>query len=139
LQVLDIYGTILATENPDNELPPRRGFDALVSICKERNVILVTASDANINNHKADLVASGIDLAVFDNFYQLAQLPFKDFGWILQDYQIQPQELLVVGDSDKDIEGARAVGAQFYRVQRFEFYRDYQTIESFDAVTSLLS
>ncbi len=124
---LDIYGTVLAANDPDNELPPRTGIGEFFSMCRERGVKVVSASDADTENVKIDLVESGVDTGWFDRFYRLNQLPHKDFSGIIGDYDILPEELLVIGDSDKDIGGAIRIGACYLRVPEY-----FEHLDGFD-------
>ena len=124
---LDIYGTVLATADPDNELPPRLGIEEFVKKCKERGVKVVTASDASLDVLKIDLVDSGVKLEWFDEFFQLDETP-KDFSRIIGFYDILPRELFVVGDRwKKDIEGAAKIGAYSLKVNEY-----YDTRDDFD-------
>lgn len=121
---LDIYGTILATDDEDNELPPRKGLEAFLDKCDDRGIKVVSASDADLENLKIDLREAGVDIYRFDNLFCLDQYPYKDFLWIVKDYKIDPKELLVIGDSDKDIDGAKAIGARYFRVPEYKDKRD---------------
>lgn len=132
---LDIYGTVLATNDAENELPPRKGIERLFAKCKEQDIKIVTSSDANIENLKVDLRASfgKHNLAhlidQIDNYCLCAQPITKNFTPILKNYNISPWELLVIGDREKDTCGARDVGARWIKVPE---YYDYEDIDSFD-------
>jgi len=132
---LDIYGTILATDDPENLLLPRKGFSSLVAKCKSKDIKIVSTSDAFITNVQIDLSESKINLSIFDKFYMLNQSPFKNFSQVVKDYHIQPQELLVIGDSAKDINGAKTINSQYYIVPEYR-----TTSKEFDlsVITSLL-
>ena len=120
---LDIYGTILATEDPENLLKPRKGLEKFFDKCKAKGIKVVASSDADTTNIKIDLKESGANVAKFDRFYELKQAP-KDFSVIIKDYGINPKELLVVGDSDKDIEGAINCKAGHFRVPEYKNLED---------------
>lgn len=124
---LDIYGTVLATDDPDNELPPRRGLESFFQDCKNKKIKIVSASDNDITNTRIDLEESGVDPSHFDKFYQLDQYPHKDFSQLLKDYDITAAELLVIGDSDKDIGGAVKIKANYLRVPEY-----YKHLDDFD-------
>jgi FMN phosphatase YigB (HAD superfamily) len=124
---LDIYGTVLATDDPDNELPPRRGIEEFFDERERRKIKVVSTSDADITTLKINLRESKVDVTRFDRFYCLNQLPCKDYSAIVRDYNITPKQLLVVGDSDKDINGAKACGAKQVRVPEY-----YNTRDNFD-------
>ena len=105
---LDIYGTVLASDDADNELPPRMGIEWLFNECKNRKIRIVSASDSNIDNVKIDLgdsfkVAKLEHLVdQFEKYYHLDDWP-KDFSEIIRDYSLSPEELLVIGNEDKDV------------------------------------
>ena len=116
---LDIYGTILATDDCDYCCPPRKGLEVFLDNCDKRIIKVVTSSDAFTGNVKNDLeiafrLAQGKRLSLyrFDNFFQLAQ-GLKDFSIIIGHYDIIPSELLVIGDNpNKDIYAALMPGAR---------------------------
>jgi len=37
---LDVYGTILATNDGNNEMPARKGFNEFLERCKQNNLIV---------------------------------------------------------------------------------------------------
>lgn len=123
---LDIYGTVLATDDPDNELPPRNGLEAFFDKCDIKGVKVVSSSDGAIDIVKINLQESGVDIDRFNKFYRLNQLP-KDFSLIVRDYNIISLELLVIGDSDKDIMGAMKYGACWIRVPEY-----FDKLDDFD-------
>ncbi len=115
---LDIYGTVLASEDAENLLPPRKGLEGFFRKCGDKRIKVVGASDADLINLKIDLKESGVNVEAFDRFYELKQTP-KDFSKIIKDYKINAEELLVIGDSDKDIDGARNSGACHFKVIQY--------------------
>ena len=115
---LDIYGTVLASEDAENILPARKGLEELFDRCESKGIKVVTASDASLINLKIDLKESGVNISKLDNFYELKQFP-KDFSGIIEDYGIESGELLVIGDSDKDINGAVNCKAKYFRVPEY--------------------
>ncbi len=122
---LDIYGTVLASDDPDNELPFRKGLEKFFDNCFSKKIKVVSSSDAPIETTKIDLQSAGLDTNKFDRFYQLNQLPRKDFSIIIGDYRIQPRELLVIGDNyGKDIMGAIEHGACFLQVPEYREHLD---------------
>jgi len=116
---LDIYGTILATDDFENRLSPRKGTEEFFEKCSAKEIKVVAASDANSDLVKIDLQESGVKLSRFDRFYELKDAP-KDFSSILEDYSIEASELLVIGDSDKDILGAKRINAKYFRVPEYK-------------------
>lgn|SRR3989344_4990379 len=116
---LDIYRTVLCGDDHDDELPARRGLEEFFDICDKRKIKVVSTSDADIKNVKIDLKQAGVNLDRFDNFYRLDQLYWKDFMFVVRDYGITPRNLLVIGDSYKDIEGAIRIGAFYLKVPEY--------------------
>lgn len=126
---LDVYGTILASDDSDNELPPRKGIEEFLDACHMRSIKVASCSDSNIVNVKIDLSACGVLINKFNYFFQLNQLPYKDFNIVLEHYKIDSRKLLVIGDSDKDINGAIKCDSLYVRVPEYFKGRD-----SFDFV-----
>lgn len=122
---LDIYGTVLSTIDADNVLPPREGIKDFFEMCKKRKILIASCSDADIDNVKIDLRETferrniSNVLNYFNNFLQLNQLPVKDFALVLRKYGISPNQLLVIGDSYKDIEGAIRIGSPYVKVNEY--------------------
>jgi FMN phosphatase YigB (HAD superfamily) len=124
----DIYGTILAINDPDNELPPRRGINDFLIKCSKLEIKNSTSSDAIIENQKIDLEETKVRLDLFNYFFQLDELPRKNFGKIIRHYKILPRELLVIGDDyNKDIMGAVEHGAKYLHVPQY-----YDRLDEFD-------
>jgi len=121
----DVYGTILATEDPDNNLRARKGFFDIVATCKELRVILVTASDNSVDLTKIDLTESSVPVEIFDDFYPMEKGIPKDFSKIIEVYGIEPEELLVIGDKpDIDIALAKEMGCHTALVPEYVGYGD---------------
>lgn len=122
---LDVYGTILATEDHENSLRPRKGFFELVGICKRRGVALVTSSDNTVDLTKIDLMTSKVPLEIFDGFYPMKPGVPKDFSGIIKHYKIKPEELLVIGDKPYiDIALAKEIGCHTALVPEYVGYGD---------------
>jgi len=121
---LDIYGTVLCSDDYDNVMPPRAGTRELFDLCQQHSIAVVSASDSDVAMTCLELQEAGISPELFARHYQLNQLPFKDFSKILEDYGIEGSELLVIGDRDKDILGAQAVHARFIRVPEYVGSKD---------------
>jgi len=126
---LDIYGTVLATRDADNECPPRKGLSAFFDNCDCLGVKAASASDANIQNVKIDLKESGVDISRIDMFFRLDQLPYKDYSIVSRAYSISARELLVIGDSDKDINGALKIRANYIRVPEYYDFKDWDKFD----------
>ncbi len=122
----DIYGTILASDDYDNVLPAR---DISMLVGK---VPLVSASDATVTNQRLDLEECNV-ARYFDTLYSLVTDP-KDFSGILEERCLQPGELLVVGDGEKEEKGAALLGIPFVKVPEYV----YGTKNAFDFSVLLL-
>jgi len=125
---LDIYGTVLSSDDPENSMPPRKGFKEFVQTCQNLILPIATVSDAYLPNLGIDLEESlkkiNLTLGVFNKFYHLPTTP-KNFSEIILDYRISPQELLVIGNNPyKDIEGARLSEARYFQVPEYIDIRD---------------
>ena len=123
---LDIYGTVLASDDNDNELGPRKGLESFFEHCSKMNALIVSASD---NPHAVEDIDEVIkkrsweDLAWllegFRDHYCLQENP-KDFQTIIYHEEILPEELLVIGDNwQKDIGGGLNVGARTIYVPEY--------------------
>ena len=121
---LDIYGTVLCSDDADGEMPPRKGLKAFFDKCEEKDIKVVSASDAGINDVKYDLKSAGVAIDRFDKFFKLDHYPVKDFMIITRDYGITPRNILIIGDSYKDIGGATKVGAYYVHVPEYRGTRD---------------
>lgn len=134
---LDIYGTVLASDDSDNVYPPRRGFFEFMTRAVFGGARVVSSSDASLDVLKCDLRESGIDPWIFWNMYHLNQPNYKDMSLILEGEGISASELLVVGDSEKDRLGAEKVGAKFFLVPKYVTRRDGQPRDNF-SLTEIL-
>lgn len=115
---LDVYGTILSSIDIQWEFPPRNGLIELLDFCEEQDIKTITTSDANLTDLRLDLKKTGIPTRRFESF-ELKGSP-KEFGPIIAFYGIQPNELLVVGDSQEaDINGAINMGARYLHVPKY--------------------
>ena len=63
----DIYGTILATNDFENRLPPRLGYEKVFEKLKSKGYILVTTSDQSNENIKMSLKSSKFNINYFKN------------------------------------------------------------------------
>jgi hypothetical protein len=123
---LDIYGTVLASDDYDNWMAPRAGLVEFFNYCDKKAIKIVGSSDASINMVKAELKTvfdrhdeCQMSLDRFFGFFQLNQQPFKDYSLILRYFKILASGLYVIGDSDKDINGAKALGGPYYRCPEY--------------------
>jgi len=121
----DVYGTILATDDPENAMPPRKGFLAFVANCRKNGITIVTTSDNDLTLTKIDLEESGVCLSSFDHFFQMKRGLPKNFQVVLDFFGIRAEQLLVIGDrSDLDISPAQQIGCQVKEVPEYEGYGD---------------
>jgi len=118
---LDAYGTMLATEDPDNELPPRKGLLEFLDRCRSLQLRICTCSDNDTDALKCDMRETGIPLEYFDAFFQMEKAPMpKDFRPILDHYIIRPPHLIVIGDRwDMDIQPAISLGCHYAHIREY--------------------
>lgn len=108
---VDIYGTVLCEDDPEHDMPPRRGFAEFVNTAKSRGIKLVAAYEADLRRLKTDinetfLGRTGFGAEIFNGFYELSMRP-KKYGRILEDLLIQREELMIIGDDrELDLSGA---------------------------------
>jgi len=123
----DVYGTILCANDPENAMPPRRGFIEFAKNCQKEGIVLVTSSDNELPLTKIDLKESGVPIELFFDHYQMMVWQPKYFLPIVEFFAIQPDELLVFGDRPEcDIEPAIKQGCRAVLVP------PYNTGDSFD-------
>jgi FMN phosphatase YigB (HAD superfamily) len=130
LIALDVYETILATDDSENQMPPRKGFVDFIKKYRNKGKLIVSASDIPVNCQRKDLKSSLSHYErvyherlyledLFDNFFQLTENP-KEFKRIIEQYNLRSEEILVIGDNyDKDIKGAIKSGCRYYHVPEF--------------------
>jgi phosphoglycolate phosphatase-like HAD superfamily hydrolase len=130
---LDIYGTVLASDDHENILPPRRGLEMFFDNCDRLGVNVYSTSDADIGNVRSDFESCFrhfeenfgrhmLSIERFSGFYQLNQLPHKDYGVLLRELGLLSSQLLVIGDSSKDVNGANASGCPCLQVPEYRIY-----------------
>jgi len=116
----DVYGTLIAThydESTDYEnipLKPRPGALEILAKIKSRGIIQCTCSDGDTEKIKNNLKEAGICWTkFFSNLYKMEPFLQKNFSHIIEQYAINPNELLVIGDNyDIDISLAKKQGCQ---------------------------
>lgn len=117
---LDVYGTLLASNDAENVMPPRPGAIEFIERCKSLHLTLCTSSDAPLSTLGIDLRTTGVDLSSFCHFFKMEGGMPKDFRKILEHFKIKPYELLVIGDRyDKDIAPARELGCHWAHVEEY--------------------
>lgn len=126
---LDIYGTVLASEDPENAMPVRRGFKEFVSFVRQHQIALISTSDSYITNLKIDLEIPlkrvGLDLSIFNDFFQLKTTP-KNYTEVIRMYNLNSEKLFVIGDSfDKDITGAINLGCNYLHVPEYTYFATF--------------
>lgn len=125
---LDVYGTFLASDDADNEMPPRRGIEKFCDMCHETRVPIVTVSDSDLGDVKRDLrecferhPKRRMSLDRFYDFFEMNKDGPKEFMSFLMYYKINAWQVLVIGDSQKrDIDGAARVGAHHLLVPEYK-------------------
>jgi hypothetical protein len=124
---LDIYGTVLATDDYDNSSKPRKGLDRFFDHCDMQDIKVIATSDGHPPLVRAELSAVfsnhpelNLFTSRFHSFLQLDQRPLKDFSVVLEYLGISSKDLLVIGDSDKDIHGALRKGINSIRCPEYK-------------------
>lgn len=114
---LDIYGTVLATDDHDQTLPPRKGLGEFFDECDKRKIRIIATSDAYVPNVRNDISVCfdshdwlGLSIDRFFDFYQLGEIGPKDYSVVARNLGISCSEILVIGDGPKDFFGARKHG-----------------------------
>jgi len=128
----DVYGTLIAThydESTDYEdipLKPRPGALEILAKIKSRGIIQCTCSDGHLGNLKNNLKEAGINWTeFFDDLYKMEPFQQKDFSYIIKQYSISPNELLVIGDNyDIDISLAIKQGCRTLHVPETKEFRE---------------
>jgi len=129
----DVYGTLIATGNDETSdveelesLRARPGALEALSEIKSRKIIQCTCSDGDLENLKKNLKEARIDyIDFFDDLYKMTPWEPKDFSYIIQNYQIKPENLLVIGDNhDIDIVHAKVQGCQTFWVPELNKHRN---------------
>ena len=119
IAALDVYGTMLCSDDGDWSFPPRRGLEEFLYECRKRKIIVATSSDEDTDAVKIDLGIAfglvperGLDIEGFDGFFRLEHPPNcgKDYSLIIGHYDIVPSELLVVDDRAEHIFSALRLG-----------------------------
>ena len=77
---IDIYGTVLASDDFDYSCPPRKGLECFLDQCQAREVKVVTSSDAFNGNVRNDLAMAfrpvprkKLSIERFDGFFQIIE------------------------------------------------------------------
>ncbi len=114
---LDIYGTVLATDDHDQNFPPRQGLREFFDICDKRRIRVIATSDESIEDYKRNLEICfnlhdrfGLTIDRFFDFYRLGEAGPKDYSLVARSFGIDCSEILVIGDGPKDFFGARKHG-----------------------------
>jgi len=123
---LDVYGTILPTKGMQVK---RKGLDTLLQKCKNQGLTLCTSSDANTSDMLKDFKKAGLDSNYFDKFFEMKrkgkrfyELP-KNFTPILKYYNLDSEELLVIGDKiHRDIMPAQDLGCKTILVPEYKIH-----------------
>jgi FMN phosphatase YigB (HAD superfamily) len=140
----DVYGTLIVTGNNETSdveeleyLKARSGALEALSEINSRKITQITSSDGDLENLKDNLKEVGINWRdFFDDLYKMIPWRPKDFSEIIKNYQIKPENLLVIGDSyTLDIAHAKKQGCQTLWVPESSKYKnnylDIQKIKDF--------
>ncbi len=132
LVAMDIYGTILCSDDPENILPPRNGVEFFFDYCDKNSIKIFSSSDSYLPNVRIDLKVCfanhperRMSLERFAGMIQTNKNGPKDFTKLLNNQSISCNELLVIGDSyERDILGAENVRAESFLVPIYSEIRD---------------
>jgi hypothetical protein len=145
---LDVFGTVLS--NFDEQAPPRKGLETFLQKCKaqEPKVKVVTTSDDHPLKvvyclrtcferhnvpHLIDLIDGFIGIELLEDKRAgpsgVEFIDYKDFLPVITAFKILSQELLVIGDLERDSYGAKKAGAQLIQVPPYNYAPDN---DSFD-------
>lgn len=131
----DVYGTILATDDPENAMPPRRGFVQFAKLCIEKGIILVTSSDNDLLLTKIDLEESGVPLEIFTEYCEMERGQPKNFKPIVDFFGIVSSELLVFGDRlDLDINPALGQGCRGVLVPVYNYSDQFDWMSQISSI-----
>ncbi len=127
----DVYGTLIATHYDkstdcgDIPLKLRPSALEILTEIKSRQIIQCTCSDGHLENLKNNLREAGINWTdFFDDLYKMEPFQQKDFSYIIENYNIRPENLLVVGDNyDIDISLAKRQGCKTLHVPEKEEFK----------------
>jgi FMN phosphatase YigB (HAD superfamily) len=118
---LDVFGTILASNDYKSETSARKGTEIFLKRCEKKLVKVCTCSDAETRDLETQLPQAGISLDYFDEFFEMPKGGNKNILWILSHYRINPSKLLVIGDR-KEIDALPALnlGCQVLLVPEYK-------------------
>lgn len=118
----DVYGTIISSyvRSPDKrELRPNAL--ELIETFRSYGIPQVTSSDADTERIKDLFNELGVDQKYFDRMYKMTPGQ-KDYSPIKLDYNLNPKNILVIGNSPGDITPAKKLGCQTLFVpEKFPF------------------
>jgi FMN phosphatase YigB (HAD superfamily) len=128
---LDIYGTVLCSNDFDNSAPLREGTISFFEEAKKRRIKVVSTSDASNESvamnfqEVAENHPSGFDISWFYHRMRVPGLP-KEFDLVVKSLEaktkqkISPERILVIGDTwEKDIDGAKQINAHYFQVPEY--------------------
>lgn len=120
---LDVYGTMLPSIGDQVK---RKGLDKLLAKCQDQGLVLCTCSDAPTKDVLSDFEEAKLDDRYFDEHFEMPRQSGdftkkpKDFKPILNQYNLSPEELLVIGDREvRDIDPARRLGCKTIHVPEY--------------------
>jgi hypothetical protein len=124
---LDIYGTVLCSDDHENIMPPRTGIENFFDHCNSINVPIIATSDADIESLLFDLKdcfekfpQRKMNTNRFNAFEKMEKEGYKKFMPLIEKYRVAPENVLVIGDNQlADIYGAEIIGANRLLVPRY--------------------
>ncbi len=129
---LDIYGTILCEDDPENAMPVRSGFVVLVRYCRSKKIALYSASDADLELLRLDLdqtlARADLSSGVFDGFFKFFPKIKKDFVDPCKSLGLCPNQTFVIGNNheiDLELAGKAGCGTCLVPTYTSSFNCDY--------------
>jgi len=121
----DVYKTILFGDDPENCVPARTGFVEFARRCVSKGIVLVTSSDNGTELVRIELEVCGVPLELFSEHFRMESGQPKKFQPILERFGIDPEELLVIGDTlDLDVNPALRQGCRAILVPPYNSLQD---------------
>lgn len=127
LAVVDIYGTMLFEDDPENAVPLRPGFIMWAERLHHVKVEIVAGTDNGRGVSIQDLKAVFHPLNPHDylrEVYELKMRP-KDLSKIIKIHKVEPPQVLMVGNDEfNDLSGAKALGCRTFLVPTYNSLTD---------------
>jgi FMN phosphatase YigB (HAD superfamily) len=122
---IDVYGTIISSDDPENAMPPRPGTLELFEACKERKINIITVSDCPTSLLECELEESRVPRGYIAGHMHMQKKP-KEFDEFLRKFNVTAEEVTVIGDNlEFDILAAYAVGIRAYIVPEYNYHDNF--------------